>query len=199
MCIIDSRYISDVHYRYIKETGERAEKGKKRRLPKRCEHCNKMFSNRSNLNKHIKDIHLMLRRFSCNWCGKKFKQHVHLKMHNCKQRQHNVYIFRYIQNFYFLFCRHVKNIIPRSIRFKSVEDGLYWMKCRYFICKLSTIDHVQLTKLIKRGIGFSLRLRANLGSGHWPVSKVCFNVLVFPTLHYMCISVLTSLYFILFN
>ncbi|KAM3955179.1 uncharacterized protein ACR2FA_010963 [Aphomia sociella] len=52
--------------------------------PHVCEYCNKNYSERNTLNRHILTVHLGRRAFPCQFCDKKYKQRSALKHHNLK-------------------------------------------------------------------------------------------------------------------
>lgn len=47
----------------------------------RCPSCGKLFHNRSNMRRHMNDIHTDIRRFKCPLCDKSFKRKSVLKQH----------------------------------------------------------------------------------------------------------------------
>ena len=55
--------------------------------PFACNHCNKSFSQKNNLTRHIKAVHLEEKNFKCEHCGKCFGQKVTLYRHI--KRQHS--------------------------------------------------------------------------------------------------------------
>jgi hypothetical protein len=46
-----------------------------------CDQCEKSFGHKSNLNKHVKTVHLKQKNFKCEHCEKSFGQKGHLKVH----------------------------------------------------------------------------------------------------------------------
>ena len=46
-----------------------------------CENCDKAFSTRSNLNKHVSSIHVGKKPFKCDICDKNFSQKQKMKDH----------------------------------------------------------------------------------------------------------------------
>lgn len=46
-----------------------------------CEFCEKRFSRKDHMNRHIQEVHLYKRRFKCNECEKYFKRRDHLNKH----------------------------------------------------------------------------------------------------------------------
>ena len=53
----------------------------KKKHPFQCDICDKLFSSKSNLKKHIDTIHLKLKSHKCEECGKTFNQKGNLKYH----------------------------------------------------------------------------------------------------------------------
>ena len=53
----------------------------------RCEQCDKCFTRKDNLNRHIKKIHKGRKNHECEYCGKSFSQGINLKDHI--KRVHN--------------------------------------------------------------------------------------------------------------
>ena len=47
----------------------------------KCETCNKTFSRKDALEKHVKAIHEAIREFKCDVCEKEFTQVTHFKIH----------------------------------------------------------------------------------------------------------------------
>lgn len=46
-----------------------------------CEFCQKQFTRKDHLNRHIQETHLSKRKFRCESCGKFFKRRDHVKKH----------------------------------------------------------------------------------------------------------------------
>ena len=46
-----------------------------------CRICSKVFYNKQTMDRHYKDVHLMLKNFKCPYCYKRFAQKTDLKRH----------------------------------------------------------------------------------------------------------------------
>lgn len=46
-----------------------------------CEKCQRTFSNRSKLSRHVRESHMNIKNFDCSICNKTFKRNSHLKRH----------------------------------------------------------------------------------------------------------------------
>ena len=81
----DKKIVFDLHTSLLHETAE-PESGEtisftKPSAPFQCERCNKFFTLKGSLNRHIKTIHEEHRPFKCTVCEKNFNRKYDLKMH----------------------------------------------------------------------------------------------------------------------
>lgn len=101
-------------------SANKASKGAKHEF--RCGHCQRLFSTKGNLARHIQATHVGGRTFPCHLCGKEFKRKedrkTHFRVHTGTVGR--MYYYYYI--YYKILLMYVCEILP------SVRDDDIWGK-----------------------------------------------------------------------